>query len=92
MIPAGFPPGWMISHKTGQVTGIHHDAAIARFPIGPLNLTLPAVLVVMTRGFDDPTQSAELGARVAHRFFEPGHTFGESWEPRKGDRKPRWAR
>ena len=46
-IPAGLPPGTTVAHKTGDITGIHHDAGIV-FPSGEP----PYVLVVLTSGFD----------------------------------------
>jgi beta-lactamase class A len=45
-IPAGLPPGTPIAHKTGDITGFHHDAGIV-FPPGEP----PYVLVVLTSGF-----------------------------------------
>ena len=45
-IPAGLPEGTPIAHKTGDITGIHHDAAIVYPPGEP-----PYVLVVLTQGY-----------------------------------------
>lgn len=45
-IPAGLPPGTRVANKTGDITGIHHDAAIV-FPEG----RAPYVLVVLTEGY-----------------------------------------
>ncbi len=74
MIPAGLPPGTAIFHKTGQIARHHHDAALVTMPVtGWLEIELPAVLVVMTRGFDDPEESAALGARVARTIHEFVH-------------------
>lgn len=71
MIPAGLPPGTTVLHKTGQITRIHHDAAIVGLPkAGCLHFSAAATLVVMTRGFDDPAESAALGARVARTIHE----------------------
>jgi beta-lactamase class A len=47
-IPAGLPPGTRVAHKTGQITGVLHDAAIV-YPPG----RAPYVLVVLTRGIPD---------------------------------------
>jgi beta-lactamase class A len=47
-IPAFLPKGTPIAHQTGDITGIHHDAAIV-FPPGEP----PYVLVVLTSGFQD---------------------------------------
>ena len=45
-IPAGLPEGTPVAHKTGDITGIHHDAAIV-YPPGEA----PYVLVVLTQGY-----------------------------------------
>lgn len=71
MIPAGLPTGNTVWHKTGQIAGIHHDAAIVvlstpRWP----HFEFPAALVVMTRGFEDSEQSAAVGALVARTVHE----------------------
>jgi beta-lactamase class A len=47
-IPAGVPPGTPVAHKSGQITGVLHDAAIV-YPPG----RAPYVLVVLTRGIPD---------------------------------------
>ncbi|MDQ2889168.1 MAG: class A beta-lactamase-related serine hydrolase [Gemmatimonadota bacterium] len=44
-IPAGLPAGVRVAHKTGDITGIAHDAAIV-YPAG----RPPYILVVLTRG------------------------------------------
>lgn len=46
-IPAGLPEGTRVAHKTGWITRIRHDAGIVYGP-------RPYVLVVLTRGIDDP--------------------------------------
>lgn len=48
-IPAGVPPGTRVASKTGNITGINHDAAIIFPPTRP-----PYVLVLLTRGFASP--------------------------------------
>ena len=57
-IPAGLPAGTVVGHKTGQITRIHHDAAIVLAP-------QPYVLVVLVRGIDDAKQSGALMASIA---------------------------
>ncbi|HEU4700700.1 MAG TPA: serine hydrolase [Gemmatimonadales bacterium] len=52
-IPAGLPPGTRVAHKTGEITGISHDAALVYPPDGR-----PYVLVVLTRGYADGTCAA----------------------------------
>ena len=60
MIPAGLPAGARAAHKTGWITEIHHDAALV-FPAEGA----PYVLVLLTEGIADETDSAALGAAIA---------------------------
>lgn len=71
-IPAGLPPGTPVAHKTGDITGIHHDAAIV-FPPGEK----PYVLVVLTAGFQDEKEADKAIADISravwtHRGQSPG--------------------
>ena len=60
LIPAGLPTSSRVAHKTGRITRIQHDAGIV-YPFAA-----PAyVLVVLTRGWDDPMESAAVIAEVA---------------------------
>ncbi len=61
-IPAGLPPGTVIAHKTGEITGIHHDAAIV---FG----RRPFVLVVMVKGIDDRNKSSALMAAITRAIY-----------------------
>ena len=65
-IPTGLPAGTVVGHKTGGITRINHDAAIVYGDT-------PYVLVVLTRGIDDPKRSAALIAditRAVHAWVE----------------------
>jgi beta-lactamase class A len=62
-IPAGLPPGTAVAHKTGDITRIHHDAAIV---FGPR----PYVLVLLVRGIDDQKKSAALMAEMSRVVYE----------------------
>jgi beta-lactamase class A len=62
-IPAGLPPGTVVAHKTGEITGIEHDAAIVFAP-------RPFVLIILTRGFTRPQDAATLMAAIARRLYE----------------------
>ncbi len=69
VIPSGLPEGVGFAHKTGWITGIHHDGGIVFPPEGD-----PYVLVVMTRGIVDEIESAAAGAEVAtavHSVLRP---------------------
>lgn len=62
-IPAGLPPGMRVAHKTGEITKIHHDAAIVFAP-------RPFVLVVLVRGIADSKESAALIADIARLLYQ----------------------
>lgn len=60
-IPAGLPVGTRVAHKTGQIRGVLHDAALVFPPEG----RAPFVLVVLTRGIDDEQVARALIQDVA---------------------------
>lgn len=62
-IPAGLPNGIVVAHKTGNITKIHHDAAIVFAP-------RPYVLVLLVRGIDDQKKSAALMADLSRVIYE----------------------
>jgi beta-lactamase class A len=64
-IPAGLPPGTPVAHKTGQITGHLHDAAIV-YPAG----TDPYILVLLTRGIPDEKVARSLMADLSRIFYE----------------------
>jgi len=61
-IPAGLPAGTRVAHKTGEITRIQHDAAIVYAP-------RPFVLVILTRGLEDPKESSALIATVTRQLY-----------------------
>jgi beta-lactamase class A len=73
-IPAGLPAGTRVAHKTGQITGVLHDAAIIYPASRP-----PYVLVVLTRGIPDETVARALIAdlsRIVWNHAAAGATAG----------------
>ena len=66
-IPAGVPPGTAVAHKTGNITRIHHDAAIVFAP-------RPYVLVLLVRGIEDQKKSAALMADLSRVVYAWGQT------------------
>ena len=64
-IPAGLPAGTPVAHKTGDITGVHHDAAIV-FPPGEQ----PYVLVVLTAGFQDEKDADRAIAEISRAVWE----------------------
>jgi beta-lactamase class A len=61
-IPAGLPRGMRVAHKTGDITKIHHDAAI-------VYAKRPFVLVVLVRGIAEEKQAYALMASIAHDLY-----------------------
>jgi beta-lactamase class A len=64
-IPAGLPKDVRVSHKTGSITKINHDAAIVYPPDRK-----PYVLVVLTRGIEDEKLAHKLIADVSRLVYE----------------------
>ena len=64
-IPAGVPRNARVSHKTGSITRINHDAGV----VYPLNRK-PYVLVVLTRGLQDEKLAHKLIADISRVVFE----------------------
>ena len=64
-IPAGLPAGTRVAHKTGQITGHLHDAAIV-YP----RRRGPYVLVVLTRGIEDEKVARSLIADISRMVYE----------------------
>jgi beta-lactamase class A len=63
-IPAGLPAGTRVAHKTGQITGVLHDAAIV-YP----QRRGPYVLVILTRGIEDEKVARSLMADVSRLVY-----------------------
>lgn len=59
-IPSSLPPGTRVAHKTGDITGHSHDAAIV-YPAS----RKPYVLVVLTRGIPDHKVADSLIADIS---------------------------
>lgn len=62
-IPAGLPPGTRVAHKTGEITKIHHAAAIVFVP-------RPFVLVILVGGIADTKVSAALMADISRQLYQ----------------------
>lgn len=62
-IPAGLPAGTRVAHKTGEITKIHHDAAIVFAP-------RPFVLVILVRGIADTKVSGQLMADITRELYQ----------------------
>jgi beta-lactamase class A len=78
-IPAGLPAGVRVSHKTGSITKVNHDAAIVYPPGGK-----PYVLVVLERGIEDEKVAQKLIADISRVVYEdattnPGKSLGRKF-------------
>jgi beta-lactamase class A len=62
-IPSGLPPGTKVAHKTGEITKIHHDAAIVYAP-------RPFVLVILVRGLADEKDSSALMRDITGALYQ----------------------
>ncbi len=64
-IPAGVPPGVPVANKTGEITGMEHDAAII-YPPG----NKPYILIVLARGVRSSEEGEKLIARLSRLVYE----------------------
>jgi beta-lactamase class A len=64
-IPAGLPPGTRVAHKTGQISGVLHDAAVVYPPAQSAY-----VLVVLTRNVPDERVARTLIADLSRLVYE----------------------
>ena len=60
-IPTGLPAGTQVAHKTGELTKLHHDAAI-------VYAKRPFVLVILVRGLADIKDSSALMADITRQL------------------------
>lgn len=65
MIPALLPPGVKVAHKTGTITGVHHDSGIVFLPDGR-----KYVLVMLSKDVADAETATAAMARVSRRIYE----------------------
>ena len=62
-IPAGLPVGTRVAHKTGDITKVHHDAAI-------VYAKRPFVLVILVRGITEDKEAYKLMAAIARDLYK----------------------
>jgi beta-lactamase class A len=84
-IPAGLPKGTPVAHKTGDITGIHHDAAIV-FPPGKD----PYILVVLTANIQDQKAADRVIAEISQVVWDSREREGKApakkMEPKERDK------
>ena len=72
-IPAGLPQEAKVSHKTGSITRVNHDAAIVYLPGRK-----PYVLVVLERGIEDEKIAHKLIADISRVVYEDGRNAAKN--------------
>lgn len=65
MIPARLPDSVEVAHKTGWITGLHHDAGIVFVPGGPTY-----VLVLLSQDLDDEEDAVEAFAQISRMIYD----------------------
>lgn len=64
MIPKYLPDGIEVAHKTGSITGVHHDAAIVYLPNGNTY-----VLVLLSKNLKDWDKGTNQLARISESIY-----------------------
>ena len=65
MIPAKLPEGTEVAHKTGWITGVHHDSGIVYLPDGR-----SFVLIILSKEAPDREAVLNAGANISRMLYE----------------------
>ncbi len=65
IIPAKLPPGTKVAHKTGWISGLHHDSGIVFLPNGN-----KYVLVLLSKNLQDEKAATEAMAGVSKMIYD----------------------
>lgn len=65
MIPARLPDSVEVAHKTGWITGLHHDSGIVFVPGGPTY-----VVVLLSQNLEDEDAGVTAFARISRLVFD----------------------
>jgi beta-lactamase class A len=65
IIPAHLPKNVTVAHKTGFITGLHHDSGIVILPDGR-----KYVLVILSKGLEDEKAAIEGMAKVSEMIYK----------------------
>ncbi len=65
MIPARLPDSVEVAHKTGWITGLHHDSGIVFVPDGPTY-----VLVLLSQNLEEEDRAVDAFAAVSRTIFD----------------------
>jgi beta-lactamase class A len=64
IIPADLPPDVKVAHKTGSITGVHHDSGIVFLPDGR-----KYVLVLLSKNLEDEPAAVKAMAKVSAMIY-----------------------
>lgn len=65
IIPSKLPKDVKVAHKTGSITGVHHDSGIVFLPDGR-----KYVLVILSKGLKDDKKATEAMAEVSKMIYD----------------------
>ncbi|MFB6272083.1 MAG: serine hydrolase [Salinibacter sp.] len=65
MIPARLPDSVEVAHKTGWITGLHHDSGIVFVPDGPTY-----VIVLLSQNLENEDAGVKAFARISRMVFD----------------------
>lgn len=65
IIPAKLPSDVKVAHKTGSITGVHHDSGIIFLPDGR-----KYVLVILSKNMEDESKGTEMMAEVSEMVYD----------------------
>lgn len=65
LIPALLPKEVRVAHKTGSITGVHHDSGIIYLPDGR-----KYVLVILSKNLENEPAATEAMARVSYQVYQ----------------------
>jgi beta-lactamase class A len=65
IIPARLPVDVRVAHKTGSITGVHHDSGIVYLPDGRYY-----VLVLLSQGVKDEKETVAMMASLSERIYQ----------------------
>ncbi|HET7360990.1 MAG TPA: serine hydrolase, partial [Salinimicrobium sp.] len=65
IIPANLPKKVKVAHKTGSITGVHHDSGIVFLPDGR-----KYVLVLLSKNMEDFDKGTQMLARISKMVYD----------------------
>jgi len=65
LIPAPLPDDVKVAHKTGEITGVHHDSGIVMLPDGQ-----KYILIILSRNVKDMEKADKAMIEVSRLIYE----------------------